>query len=831
MKNQRLFSKKIFLLPLAFTFFVLLNSSALAQYFEKITSGELVDIKQRSYSATWADINNNGYDDILILGLGIDDESVLYINNGDGTFTASPNSGITSHMGPSIAATWGDYNNDGYLDVYIANTGNAGEENSVNFLFKNNGDGTFTRITEGDIVTDQAWSLGASWADFNKSGYIDLYVANFDGPNQLYVNNGDGTFTKVESGDLVTDNHASFGAYWADINNNGWPDLFVVNAFGTTLPPDNSCLYINNGDGTFEKVTTGHIVNNLGVSHGASWGDYTNNGFLDLFVSNHDWSDNKVNFLYENNGDGTFTFVEGINVTTDQNTSFGSAWLDVNNNGYLDLVVANNKTSNRHNYFYINNGDGTFTSVENDPVVTDVLRSFGISVSDYNNNGYLDLFSATFSPNQENGFYQNLGGTNNWLKIKLEGVVSNRAAIGARINLWAGGLMQTREVASASGQYSSSSFVQHFGLADNMLVDSIQIIWPSNIVNKYYDIEVNQQLNLLETHTILEATFEVKEDSDVQNPIEGAVISIDGYNDLITDENGMASIELFPGNYTANVFMAGYENTEVSFTLENSDATIEVLLTDLIETPHNLAITTHDLPAGDAMLTWDFGNNGKVFSGFNIYLDGVEVVEHVGETQYLFTGLQPTDYTAGVQAVYTTGASEIVTVDFVIESVLFTITFDVEDEDGNAINDAAITFNGTEYDAGIYEITDVEPGMHSYIVRKDGYFDTEGQVEVVDNDVAVVVVLETDDVSVSDPVSGALLNIFPNPASSVVQIHSSETITEIRLIDMAGQVIFSVGVKNDKYELDVSGFSTGIYLVRVLTLSGVKTMKIQIIKP
>lgn len=478
--------------------FLFWGSALHAQYFEKITSGELVDIKQRSYSASWADVNNNGFDDLLILDLQVGDQNMLYINNGDGTFTANPNSGITDHTGPSIAATWGDFDNNGYLDVYIANTGASGAESSVNFLFKNNGDGTFTRITEGAIVTDQGWSLGASWADYNNSGFIDLYVANFDGPNFFYENNGDGTFTKITSGELVTDDEASYGAYWADINNNGWPDLFVANAFGTTLPPDNSRLYINNGDGTFTQVTTGHIVNNLGISHGASWGDYTNNGYLDLFVSNHDWHDNKSNFLYENNGDGTFTYVEGINVTTDQNTSFGSAWLDVNNNGYLDLVVSNNKASNRHNFFYINNGDGSFTAVEDDPVVNEALRSFGVSVADYNNDGYPDLFFATYSPNQENGFYSNLGGTNNWLAVKLEGSISNRAAIGARINLWAGGLMQTREVASASGQYNSSSFVQNFGLAQNTVVDSLHVRWPSGIVNKYYDLNINQHLHLLE---------------------------------------------------------------------------------------------------------------------------------------------------------------------------------------------------------------------------------------------------------------------------------------------------------------------------------------------
>jgi hypothetical protein len=481
-----------------FVFLLTYSSLVNAQYYEKITSGALVDIKQRNYSSTWADVNNDGFDDMLILELEVDLQSVLYMNNGDGTFTANPNSGISEHLGPSIAATWADFNNDGFLDVYICNTGNEGDEQSKNMLFKNNGNGTFTRVTSGEIVNDYGWSLGASWADYDRDGFVDLYVANFNGINYLYKNNGDETFTKIITGEIVNESAASYGAYWADVDNDGWPDLFIANAFGASLPPDQNCLFMNNGDGTFTKVLEGHIVNNNGISHGASWGDFNNDGFLDLFVSNHDWSENKFNFLYQNNGDGTFNHVVGINVATDMNTSFGSAWLDANNDGYLDLIVANNKTSNRRNFFYISNGDGTFNSILTDPVNVDVLRSFGMTVSDYNNDGFVDVFVSTYSTSQENGFYKNIGNSNNWLAVALQGTVSNRAAIGAKVNIWAGGIMQTREVNSASGQYSSSSFVQNFGIGTNTIIDSLYVRWPSGIINKLYNINSNQKLNLIE---------------------------------------------------------------------------------------------------------------------------------------------------------------------------------------------------------------------------------------------------------------------------------------------------------------------------------------------
>lgn len=494
--NRRSIYRELVVLNL-FILFMLAASPLKAQYFNKVTTGALVEIKQQAYSATWADVNNDGFDDILILDLNASLPNVLYMNNGDGTFTANAESGMADHLAQSIAASWGDFNNDGFLDVYICNTANEGSP-SQNFLFQNDGDGSFTRITTGVIATDASWSLGAAWADYDRDGHIDLYVANFDGNNNLYRNLGDGTFEKITEGEIVTDLATSYGAYWADYDNDGWPDLFVANAFGTTLPPDNNALYKNNGDGTFTKITEGHIVNNDGISHGASWGDFNNDGFLDLFVSNHDWSDNKSNFLYKNNGDGTFTYMSGINVTTDQNTSFGSAWLDADNDGHLDLVVANNKSSNRSNFFYLNNGDASFSSITTDPVSTDLLRSFGVSISDYNNDGYADVFVVTYSTSQENGFYENAGGTNNWIALKLEGTQSNRSAIGARINLWIDGAQQIREVASASGEYSSSSFTQNFGVGASEMIDSIVVKWPSGIVNTWTEVAVNQHLTLVE---------------------------------------------------------------------------------------------------------------------------------------------------------------------------------------------------------------------------------------------------------------------------------------------------------------------------------------------
>src|SRR5437762_12284989 len=202
-----------------------------------------------------------------------------------------------------------------------------------------------TAITNGPVVTDQGDSTGCAWGDYDHDGYLDLFVSNFGTPfNYLYHNNGDGSFTRVTTGEIATDDTNSEGASWADFDNDGDLDLFVsVGLSGNDL------LYRNNGDGSFTKITSGPIVQSGGNSRGCAWGDYDNDGYVDLFVSNER---GQKNFLFHNNGDGTFTKVDSGKIVTDSGYSTGCAWGDYDNDGYLDLFVPNN---NLNNFLYHNN--------------------------------------------------------------------------------------------------------------------------------------------------------------------------------------------------------------------------------------------------------------------------------------------------------------------------------------------------------------------------------------------------------------------------------------------------------------------------------------------
>ncbi len=287
-----------------------------------------------SGGATWGDYDNDGLLDLFVANSG-GKNNFLYKNKGNGVFEKITSGEIVTDGGNSFGATWGDYDNDGYLDLFVSNFDN-------NFLYRNHGDGSFEKILEGDIVNDVDVSSGCSWADYDSDGYLDLFVCSLGQKNCLYRNKGDGSFERILEGEITNDVSASLSCSWGDFDNDLDLDLFVA-----TL--DSNLFYKNNGNGTFTKITEGDIVNETRRSFGSAWGDFDNDGHLDLFVANE--GDNS---LFKNNGDGTFTRVIASIVTSDGGLSRGSAWADFNDDGQLDLFVTN---LDEANFLYSNNGN------------------------------------------------------------------------------------------------------------------------------------------------------------------------------------------------------------------------------------------------------------------------------------------------------------------------------------------------------------------------------------------------------------------------------------------------------------------------------------------
>ena len=488
-----------------YTFLVVVSFavSASAQLFTKVTEGNPVNDGGDSRAVNWIDYDNDGDLDLYVTnGPQAGQNNFLYQNNGDETFTKITSVVIANDGKASDGSTWGDYDNDGDLDLFVANWWGQN-----NLLYSNNGDGTFTFESALAPSIGETYSETASWGDYNIDGYIDLYVCNSGGTrrNQLFLNNTNGTFTEIATGSLVTDHHYSRNADWVDYNRDAIPDLYVANEEN-----QNNALYKGNTDGSFTKITGLNIVSDGGRSTSSNWEDIDNDGDFDLFVAN--WG-NQNNFLYFNNGDTTFTKVTEQNVVTDGGNSFGSSFGDVDNDGDLDFIVTNAFVNSQQvNFFYLNNGDGTFTR-DTGIVSTETGWSYGCAFGDYNDDGYLDLFVAKcLNANEDNSLFRNNGGANSWLKMDLVGVESNYSAIGAVVKLKAEisgkSFWQTRRVAGQNG-YCGQTLQIHFGLGDASVADSIIIEWPSGIRQVLENQNANQHLIITEDTTLTSVNEEV----------------------------------------------------------------------------------------------------------------------------------------------------------------------------------------------------------------------------------------------------------------------------------------------------------------------------------
>ena len=449
--------------------------------FTRITVGDIVNDGGFSSSAAWGDYNGDGNLDLFVSNL---EDNFLYANNGDGTFTKVTTGPVVTLGGQSWGASWGDYDNDSDLDLFVANI------SQNNFHYTNNGDGTFTSVTSGPIITGAEISINGTWGDYDNDGDLDLFVVNQQSGNCLYRNNGDGSFGEIIDSPVVNDVGSSEGGSWGDYNNDGYLDLFVANRYG-----ENNFLYANNSDGTFSKVLSGDIVNDGGRSRGGSWGDYDNDGDLDLFVTNY----SEDNFLYANDGAGNFTKITVGVVVSDGGISHGASWGDYDNDGDLDLFVANWEYQN--NFLYANNGDGTFERVTFYLVASSDDSSFSGVWGDYDNDGDLDLFVTNWH-GENNFLYQNNGNTNSWININAVGTISNSSGIGAKVRVRAtidgASVWQLREISGLTGWGSQNSLNAEFGLGDATIIDSIKIEWPSGLMQVLTDVEVNQFLTITE---------------------------------------------------------------------------------------------------------------------------------------------------------------------------------------------------------------------------------------------------------------------------------------------------------------------------------------------
>ncbi len=499
----------------------------------------------------WIDYDQDGLMDLYFIQSAATDaykppaplHSVLYHNNGDGTFTdVTQKSGLggEGHYGQGVAV--GDFDNDGWPDIFVTGYGSA-------ILYRNNHNGTFTDVTAKAGVADQGgWSTSAGWFDYDKDGWLDLVVTNYiewtpktnlwcgerapgyrsycnpgnykGQKTKLYHNNHDGTFTDVsdKSGVGVPESKG-MGVVLADFNNDGWPDIAIAN---DTWP---NFLFLNNHDGTFKDVS---LISGIAASEdgryeagmGIDAADVDGDGLLDVYITHLDL---ELNRLYHNNGDGTFTddtYQSGIGSKAMMLSGIAAKFVDYDNDGWPDILQLNGAMlDNVHLYhsevfyqepllMFRNLGKGKFDKIS-DSLGADFMHPVagrGLAVADFDNDGDIDI--AVNSRGETPELLRNDGGNgNHWLEILLIGTKSNRDGTGAVLKLTSEGFMHMQQAEGGTSYMSASDPRLLFGLGKRTRIESLEITWPSGQVDKLTNLPVDKIIAVKEGVGIVPRSF------------------------------------------------------------------------------------------------------------------------------------------------------------------------------------------------------------------------------------------------------------------------------------------------------------------------------------
>jgi len=465
--------------------FICLSSFLSAQEFTQITAGDIVNDGGWNYACCWADLNGNGYDDLFVCNNDSDNgkHNFLYFNNGDGTFLTYTTGTVISDGNSSYGCAAADYDNDGDIDLFVSNY------NENNCLYQNNGDWTFTKILTGSIVTNNGRSTGCEWIDYDKDGWLDLFVCNRDEPNFLYNNNGDGTFTRITGQPLVTESKNTGDCGWADFDENGYPDVFLANS-----GPDYNTCYFNNGDGTFSQLTGDPCVSDLESFDSVACGDYDNDGDMDIYTAPGMLPGSAYDlYLYQNNGDGSFVRITGL-PHSGINSGGSADFIDYDYDGDLDIFHC---AYDGDNIVLENDGAGNYSQITTGALATEGGYNKDPGWVDFDLDGDIDVFMAVNNYfGGDNKFFTNNGNNNSWIGIKLQGIASNNNGIDAVITISADisgqSVTQTRRLSNRN------SLTEFIGLGDASIIGEIEVVWPSELVTNLQDVSVNQFLEIVE---------------------------------------------------------------------------------------------------------------------------------------------------------------------------------------------------------------------------------------------------------------------------------------------------------------------------------------------
>ncbi len=455
-----------------------------SQTFTDITNqaGIQVQLPAMGDLVVWLDYDNDGWLDFFG---GTEYETFLYRNNGDGTFSNTiSGSGLETIFPRAVAI--GDCDNDGFDDLLISSFNNTIPAK----VYKNMNGAGFSEIfsaLEGNN------SHRAIWLDFNADGLIDFISSSIGGISTFYVNKGNCQF---EASSEITGFNVGNSPVAGDYNNDGLQDIFI----GIMSTTKTNRLFKNIAGSAIQDITYSAGLSDFRNCVAAAWGDMDNDGFLDLYIGNI--GSNRNVFFY-NKGNSTFedrTIAAGISDAGDARTC---TWQDINNDGWIDLFTTNHTANNK---LFINNQNGTFTNMAALAGIDGPSDGFGLSWGDFDKDGDLDALICGHSYGVVL-LRNELNNSNSFLNLKLIGVHDNKSAIGSRITLYSNGTKQIREVFGGSGATGQDAFEQHFGLGQQTVLDSVLIRWPSGAIQKLFNISANQHLIITQEGNIPPTRF------------------------------------------------------------------------------------------------------------------------------------------------------------------------------------------------------------------------------------------------------------------------------------------------------------------------------------
>ena len=585
-----MFSKLMRKRPLAMTLAIATTAAipavSSAANFADVSVQAGVDVSSRGGS--WGDFNGDGCQDLILAKTG---GVTLLSNINDPSFgcmglfhDVTDQSGIT---GPSSAwsAVWADYDGDNDLDVYVTSM----SEDETNALWRNDGN-SFSDVTVAEGLDNIRGNAGASWGDYDGDGDLDIFVAGrfgADAVDQLFRNDG-GSFTEVAvaAGIAGEANRLTFMGMFFDYDNDGDQDLYLSVDFNSDV------LYQNNGDATFTDVSAAAGIGQPEHGMGLSLGDFNNDGCMDIISSNNtgtgtedpDDDDHKASVLYLNNCDGTFSGTnEEIGILDQNIVEWGLNLIDYDNDGDLDLsVVAGGMLSDGEpNTFYENNGNGELFVITEEAGVANSGAAFGSIWADVDNDGDLDWYVNNASEDIPGALFRNDSARGNYFKVDLQGAGMNTDAVGAIVKVTAGSRTQMRIISAGTSYVGGEPLIAHFGLGVKDKVDSVEVIWPNNGgVTELFDLAANQTILVEQTESepvlgtvsglvIYQSLPVISAAVNLRDPATSQVLL-----NVNTDENGFFDFgPIVPRDYRIDAFIPSLvPSRAIFFDLEEGGA-------------------------------------------------------------------------------------------------------------------------------------------------------------------------------------------------------------------------------------------------------------------